>query len=186
MRAATPTRPQSPLVERAASGDKAAFGALIANYDQRLRALAYTLLAGDAAAMDDVLQDAYLKAYVALPNFRHGADPGTWLYRIVYNASIDELRRRRRRPKPVDTTETSVDWASTRSGPEAEVGAMDATLRALDALPEIQRIVLVLVDGHGFDTQTVADMLDIAHGTVRSRLSRARATARQILTEETR
>lgn len=172
------------LVDRARAGDDTAFGQLIDHYDQRLRGLVYLLLAGDHAAMDDVLQDAYLKAYLGLAHFRGGSDPGTWLYRIVYNAGIDELRRRARRPQPVDTAAARFDHPSERSGPDGEVGATDATLRALRALPDDQRVTLVLVDGQGFDTATAAEMLGVAPGTVRSRLSRARATARAILFEE--
>src|ERR671934_126486 len=72
----------------------AAFPELIERHDRALRALAFRLL-GDRDRMDDVLQEAYVRAYRALPRFRGRSLPGTWLYRIVYNACIDELRRER-------------------------------------------------------------------------------------------
>jgi RNA polymerase sigma-70 factor, ECF subfamily len=175
--------PASPdLVVRAVAGDRDAFTAHVRQHDGRLRALAYQLLGGDRNAMDDALQEAYLRAFRALPGFRHDADPGSWLYRITYNACIDELRRARVRPAPVDA-----EAHEPASGPGADPGAVvaerDATLRALRALPDEQRVTLVLVDGEGFDNLTAARILDVAPGTVGSRLSRARATVRRILEE---
>ena len=75
------------VVERARAGDHRAFRSLIAHYDRGLRALAYRLL-GNAGQMDDVLQDAYVKAFRALGRFRGDAGVGTWIYRITYNACI--------------------------------------------------------------------------------------------------
>jgi RNA polymerase sigma-70 factor, ECF subfamily len=177
------------LVARAIAGDRDAFTELVRQHDDRLRALAYQLLGGDRHAMDDVLQESYLRAFRALPNFRHDADPGSWLYRIVYNACIDELRRARVRPAPVDPethTPTGGAAAAAASGPDpgAVVADRDVTVRALRALPDDQRVTLVLVDGEGFDNLTAARILDVAPGTVGSRLSRARATVRRILEED--
>jgi RNA polymerase sigma-70 factor (ECF subfamily) len=177
-----PTSPD--LVARAVAGDRDAFTTLVRQHDGRLRALAYQLLGGDRHAMEDVLQEAYLRAYRALPNFRHDADPGSWLYRIVYNASIDELRRARVRPAPVDPDDHEPAGSSRERDPGAVVAERDRTLRALRALPDDQRVTLVLVDGEGFDNQTAARILDVAPGTVGSRLSRARATVRRILQED--
>jgi RNA polymerase sigma-70 factor (ECF subfamily) len=170
------------LVARAVARDRDAFAALLHRYDARLRGLAYKLLGGDRHAMDDALQEAYLRAYRALPGFRRDADVGSWLYRIVYNACIDELRRARLRPAPVDA-EARADLASAGADPATVVSDRDATVRALRALPDDQRVTLVLVDGEGFDNVTAARILDVAPGTVGSRLSRARATVRRILEE---
>ena len=92
------------LVARARAGDGAAFGAVLRHYDGRLRALAFRLL-GDPARTDDVLQEAYVKAYRALPRFRGEADLGTWLYRIAYNACLDELRRGRGHDLPLEAAD---------------------------------------------------------------------------------
>jgi RNA polymerase sigma-70 factor (ECF subfamily) len=179
--------PASPdLVARAVGGDRDAFTALVRQHDGRLRALAYQLLGGDRAAMDDALQEAYLRAFRALANFRHDADPGSWLYRIAYNACIDELRRARVRPVPVDHDAPAWRTATGARDPGAVVADRDATVRALRALPDDQRVTLVLVDGEGFDNVTAAQILDVAPGTVGSRLSRARATVRRILEEDDR
>lgn len=169
------------LVERVLGGDSAAFTEVVRRHDDRLRGLAYKLLGGDRDRMDDVLQDAYIRAYRGLGTFRRDAHLGSWLYRIVYNASIDELRRARRRPDPVDVTDTAWDRPHPGSGPEQVVTAADATRRALEVLPDDQRITVVMVDGEGLDNRTAAALLDVAPGTVASRLSRARQTMRQHL-----
>jgi RNA polymerase sigma-70 factor, ECF subfamily len=166
--------------------DRAGFEEIVRRHDHRLRGLAYKLLAGDRHRMDDALQEAYLRAYRALPGFRVEADLGTWLYRIVYNACIDELRRAGRRPRPVDLQEAGWDQPAAASSPDVVVDAADATLRALRALPDDQRVTLVLVDGEGFDNVAAARILGVPPGTVGSRLSRARATVRRLLEEDDR
>jgi RNA polymerase sigma factor (sigma-70 family) len=83
------------LLDRARRGDQEAFAAVIRHYDPGLRTLAYRLL-GDRDRMDDALQEAYVKAFRALPRFRGDSKLGTWLYRIAYNACLDELKRSHR------------------------------------------------------------------------------------------
>jgi RNA polymerase sigma-70 factor (ECF subfamily) len=172
--------PDVELVELARAGDRSAFDALLRRHDDRLRGLAFRLLA-DRHAMDDALQEAYVKAYRALPRFRAGSNFGTWLYRITYNACIDELRRRKRAPV---TTEEPTDPVSGRPGPERVVSASETVRAALARLPVDQRVTVVLVDGEGFDHQEAAEILGVAPGTVASRLHRARAALRHILGEE--
>lgn len=168
------------LIDRARAGDRSAFGVLLRRHDDRMRGLAYRLLA-DRDAMDDALQEAYVKAYRALDRFRVGSSFGTWLYRITYNACIDELRRRKRAPVAAEEPD---DPVSARPGPERVVSAAEAVRAALADLPESQRITVVLVDGEGFDHQEVASILGVAPGTVASRLHRARAALRKTLGEE--
>jgi RNA polymerase sigma-70 factor (ECF subfamily) len=174
--------PDVELVELARHGDRPAFDELIRRHDERMRGLAYRLLA-DRHGMDDALQEAYLKAYRALPRFRAGSDFGTWLYRITYNACIDDLRRRKRLPV---STEDPVDPVSSRPGPDRVVSASETVRAALAELPVDQRITVVLVDGEGFDHREAAEILGVAPGTVASRLHRARAALRRILGEEAR
>ncbi len=174
----------SDLVERVLDGDRAAFSEVLRRHDDRLRGLAYKLLAGDRHRMDDVMQDAYIRAYRGLGTFRRDAHLGSWLYRIVYNACIDELRRSSRRPDPVDVTDAIWDRPDDVAGPERVAATVDAARRALAALPDDQRITVVMVDGEGLDNQTAARLLDVAPGTVASRLSRARAAMRQHLGED--
>ena len=150
-----------------------------------MRGLAWRLLC-DRDRMDDALQEAYVKAWRAFPGFREDADFGTWLYRITYNACIDELRRGGTRPAPYDWSVTAEQPAVMSPGPERHAVARDSVARLLAKLPPDQRATLVLVDGEGFDNQSAADILGVAAGTVASRLSRARATMRANLREEDR
>jgi RNA polymerase sigma-70 factor (ECF subfamily) len=174
--------PDAELVELARAGDRDAFEALLRRHDDRMRGLAYRLLA-DRHAMDDALQEAYVKAFRALHRFKAGSNFGTWLYRITYNACIDELRKRKRSPvAPEDPT----DPESGRPGPERVVSASETVRAALAELPVDQRVTVVLVDGEGFDHREAAEILGVAPGTVASRLHRARATLRRILGEEVR
>src|SRR6266850_352519 len=102
------------LLRRAKAGDERAFTEIVRHYDHRLRALAYRLL-GDRTAMDDALQDAYVKAFRALPGFREDAALGTWLYQITYRACVDLQRREgRHRSGPAEGPgEPGADPAAT-------------------------------------------------------------------------
>lgn len=170
------------LVELARRGDRGAFEALLRRHDDRMRGLAYRILA-DRHAMDDALQEAYLKAYRGLDRYKTGSAFSTWLYRITYNACIDALRQRERGPV---AAEGPTDRASARPGPERVVSASETVRMALAGLPESQRITVVLVDGEGFDRQEVASILGVAPARVASRLHRARAALRRTLGEEVR
>ncbi len=172
-------------LEQARGGDHRAFCVLLRRQDERMRGLAWKLL-GDTERMDDALQEAYLKAWRSIGGFRADADFGTWLYRITYNACMDELRRGAARPAPHAWHDTADQPAVFGSGPEATVVASDWVSRLLASLPADQRAAVVLVDGEGFDNKAAADILGVAVGTVASRLSRARATLRAGRHEEDR
>lgn len=152
---------------------------MIRHYDEGLRRLAYRLL-GDRDAMDDVLQEAYVKAFRALASFRGDATPGTWLYRIVYNACLDELRKRKR------VVALPVEALADRPAPGPNVdeaaGERQRLAAALAALPADQRAAVLLVDAEGFDYMGAARALGVADGTVRSRVSRGRTALRRALT----
>jgi RNA polymerase sigma-70 factor (ECF subfamily) len=134
--------------------------------------------------MDDALQEAYLRAFRSLASFRHEADFGNWLYRVVHNACIDELRRGKNRPRPIDLNDAAWEQESPRQRPDVQVAAADLTRRALAALPYDQRATVVLVDGEGFDHARAAEILGVAPGTVASRLSRARRNMRLTIGED--
>lgn len=167
------------VLARARRGDQRAFALLVRHYDDGLRALAYRLL-GDRDRMDDALQEVYVRAFRALPSFRGDSAVGTWLYRIAYNACLDELKR----------TREVVDLESVRDRAQADGDPIDAlSLRqtlaaALTALPLEDRTAVLLVDANGFDYRSAAEVLGIPEGTVASRLNRARAALRQTLQNE--
>jgi RNA polymerase sigma-70 factor (ECF subfamily) len=167
------------LAARARSGDVHEFSELVHLYDPAMRRLAFRLL-GSFDAMEDAVQAAYVKAFRSLGSYREEAQFGSWLYRITYNACLDELRRGRRRPSGGSVVE---DFESPVPGPERSVAAADTVRTALAGLPVEQRATVVLVDGEGFDNQSAAQLLGVAPGTVASRLSRARAALRRAIEE---
>ncbi len=164
------------LLERARRGDHRAFADLLRRYDSGMRALAYRIL-GDATLMDDALQEAYVKAFRALPRFRGESAVGTWLYRIAHNASIDLLRRRR------ETVPLPEEGPAVGQALEAGVIARLDVEAALADMSVDHRSVLVLVDALGFDYGDAAQVLGVPIGTIRSRLARARRAMRRRLGE---
>ncbi len=169
------------VIARARRGDPDAFAQIVDRYDRDLRALAFRLL-GDRHLMDDVLQESYVKAYRALPGFRGGSRLGTWLYRIVYNACMDELRRAQK-VSPLHS-EDELALEAPNADPHDAIGERSALGAALASLPPQERAAVLLVDAQGFDYADAARVLDVPPGTVASRLNRARATLRAALAEQ--
>ena len=127
--------------------------------------------------MEDVLQEAYLRAFRALPRFRGDSGVGTWLYRIVYNAALDELRSSRRR---FELSLRQLEFESEAVPDPAEVvPAQRAIAHALMRLSPEDRAVVVLVDGQGLRYDEAARVLGVPPGTVASRLNRARSALRR-------
>jgi RNA polymerase sigma-70 factor (ECF subfamily) len=166
------------ILERARDGDHDAFATIVRLYDRRLRGIAYRVL-GDRDRMDDALQEAYVRAFRALPRFRGDARVGTWLFRITYNACLDELARARK------TTYLSLDelveQASDPSELEDALYARSEVATALAALSPDERAVVFLVDVEGFDYTAAGRVLGVPVGTVASRLNRARSALRSAL-----
>ncbi|MDO8189497.1 sigma-70 family RNA polymerase sigma factor [Conexibacter sp. JD483] len=176
----TPTTPADRrLLQRAQAGDPAAFETLIEPHDRQLRRLAFRML-GDRGAMDDALQEAYVKAYRSLPRFAGDAAFGTWLYRIVANACNDELRRGARRRGDTVLDEAR-DVAAGAPGPDRAAAAHLDLAAALDAIPPDLRSVVLLVDAEGMSYDEAGEVLGVPAGTVASRLNRARAALRPAL-----
>jgi RNA polymerase sigma-70 factor, ECF subfamily len=171
---------QPAILDRARRGDADAFSALVRHYDRGLRALAFRLL-GDRDRMDDVLQDVYVKAFRALPAFRGGSSVRTWLYRVTYNACLDEIRRARR------VEHVSFDGLPERTAAGGSVvelvGRRAGLATALAALPPEDRAAVLLVDAMGFDYAGASEVLDVPAGTVASRLHRARGALREALSD---
>ena len=152
---------------RAGRLDAEAFIELVARDDLGHRRLAFRLL-GDRDRMDDVLQEAYERAFRALPSFRGDASLETWLYRIVYHACIDDLRGRRAH-EPLE------EWDERLVAiPAAPEERLDLAA-ALASLPPELRAVVLVVDAEGLSYAEAAVVLGTPAGTVASRLSRARA-----------
>jgi RNA polymerase sigma-70 factor (ECF subfamily) len=167
------------VLARARRGDRQAFGVVVRHYDPGLRALAYRIL-GDRDRLDDALQEAYVRAFRALPQFRGDSALGTWLYRIAYNACLDELKRARDLVPLEDVAERS----DPRADASETVPLRGDLAAALDSLSPHDRAAVLLVDAQGFDYRSAAEILGVPEGTVASRLNRARATLRRSLDDD--
>jgi RNA polymerase sigma-70 factor (ECF subfamily) len=154
------------------SGDGDAFAALVAHHRERLWAVALRTL-GDREEAADALQDALLSAYRSAATYRGEARVTTWLHRVVVNACLDRLRRRKARPTvPLPTG--GDEPAEARDALAERETALDVHA-ALAALPDDQRAALVLVDLQGLPVEQAARVLGVPAGTVKSRCSRGRA-----------
>lgn len=169
------------VIARARRGDHLAFTEIVRHYDHRLRALAFRLLE-DRDRMDDVLQDVYVKAFRALPGFKGTSALGTWLYRITYNACMDDLRRRRPAAS-LDDDAGDVAAVDPRPGPAETAISRQDLASALAQLPPDQRAAVLLVDAYGLDYAEAAEALDVRGGTIASRLNRARTALRSAMGE---
>ncbi len=154
-----------------------AFMEIVKRHDRGLRALVFRLLR-NREALDDVLQEAYLKAFRGFSAFRGDAQAGTWLYRIVYNACLDYLRSERRsREIPLE----GVDDHLGHLDPAEAVLSGLSLAEALALLPLEQRAAVWLVDATGLSYRQAAEVLGVPGGTVASRLNHARAALRRTL-----
>jgi RNA polymerase sigma-70 factor (ECF subfamily) len=172
------------LVQNAKRGNPEAFGQLVVMYQNRLfTSIIHIVRSHDDA--EDIVQDAFVQAFVKLGTFREGSTFYTWLYRIAVNLAISRNRRRRRRLSIEETRDISGNEPYDPAGLPSErlMRAEDAVViqRALDALTDEHRTILVMRGIEGFDYETIAKVLDLNPGTVRSRLHRARAQLKQQL-----
>ena len=177
-------------------GDPDAFGTLFGRHRDRLWAVALRTT-GDPEEAADALQDAMIAAFRRAASYRGDAAVTTWLHRVVVNASLDRLRRRKVRladPLPDDLDEQADRGAlvtSTQGGPGTEDPAdravaderRAAVMAALATLPTEQRAALVLVDMEGFSVEETAAILECAPGTVKSRCSRGRSRLAPLLAD---
>ncbi|MCC6801430.1 MAG: sigma-70 family RNA polymerase sigma factor [Anaerolineae bacterium] len=171
------------LIRLARRGDLDAFNALVLRYQDNAYTLAYRIM-GDAASAADAAQEAFITAYRRLDTYRGGSFR-SWLLRITTNQCYDELRRRQRRPAvSVDEMGDEPALPDDSDTPE-EIAQQRELHRAIQdcitALNADQRVVLVLCDVEGLDYQAIADQVGTQIGTVKSRLSRARASVRDCL-----
>jgi RNA polymerase sigma-70 factor (ECF subfamily) len=182
-----PILDEQAAIQRARTGELDAFNLLVLKYQQMAYSVAYRMLHEEAAAAD-VVQESLLKAFRALPNFQ-GGNFKSWLMRIVVNSCYDVLRvRQREHTTSLDANVLEVDYAphlvDRGEGPEAYAERMELNYQielAVRALPPDQRTVLVLCDIHGYSYEEIAEITGFAMGTVKSRISRARAKVRDAL-----
>ncbi len=158
---------------RAASGDAQAFTLIVERYQGMVYSVAYNVL-GNHTDAEDAAQEAFLRCYRKLPQYRGEASFSTWLFRLALTAAVDYRRREKSRPEPVDVPEVSGDAA-------AELGqALDAAtiVAALADLPEDYRVPTVLRDVYGLPYQEIAGITGRPLGTVKVMVHRGRASLR--------
>jgi RNA polymerase sigma-70 factor, ECF subfamily len=181
---------ETALILQAREGDLDAFNRLILEYQDMAFNLAARMLSDDDAAAD-AAQAAFISAYRSLDSFRGGSFRA-WVMRMVSNACLDELRRRKRRPtvslEPVNDDDEEIEspaWLADDSpSPEdlMERAELDNALQTcLRGLPEEFRAVVLMVDVEGMDYQEVSLAVGKPLGTVKSRLARARLKMRDCL-----
>jgi len=180
------------LILEAQRGDLDAFNRLVLEYQTPVYNLAYRIM-GEGDSASDATQEAFISAYKHIGHYRGGSFKA-WLMRIVTNACYDELRRRKRRPaaslealsvvKEGPDAETEAALVSKDELPEEHIQRRElasAIQNCLDHLPEDMRTVVVMCDVQGMDYAEIAASIGSALGTVKSRLSRARARLRDCL-----
>lgn len=171
------------LVERAQRGDKHAFELLVAKYQRKLVRL-ISRIVRDTAEVEDVAQEAFIKAYRALPQFRGESAFYTWLYRIGVNTAKNFLVAQRRRAptsteKDAEEAETFEDAGQLRdiNTPESILMSRQVAMTvnaAMDKLPQELRTAITLREVEGLSYDEIAELMDCPIGTVRSRIFRAR------------
>jgi RNA polymerase sigma factor (sigma-70 family) len=168
------------LVEKAQRGDVNAYEELVQRYQGLANRVAY-LVTGDAVEAEDAAQEAFVKAYYALDRFRSGASFKPWLFKIVTNEARNRRRSSGRRAGLA--LRAAEERPSGDAAPSPEVAALDeerrdALMTALEALPEMDRLVVSYRYFLELSEAEMATALGCARGTVKSRLSRALARLR--------
>lgn len=170
------------------SDNKATFERLVRPHFDRLYRLAFRLT-GQTAEAEDLFQELLIKAYGKLDDIVQLDEPGSWLSRVMYNLFIDERRRfARRRLHTVEEGFLPGDGLAAFAGtddPEQDqrrLEKMQQLDRALAQLSDEHRVIVLLHDTEGYKITEIQQLMDIPAGTVKSRLHRARARLREILT----
>jgi len=179
------------LIDESLAGKTASFGRLVDRYQDRLfHAMVH--VAGSVEEAHDIVQDAFVQAFVKLESFRGASAFYTWLYRIAFNVAAS----RRRRTRPIASTDRSgadrsravlgEQVVDPREAPHVRLEQQERAERvhaALNSLADEYRQVMVLREMDGCSYEVIAEILDLPVGTVRSRLHRARTQMRELLKE---
>lgn len=170
------------LVERVQQGDKRAFDLLVLKYQHKILALV-TRFVHDSHEAQDVTQEAFIKAYRALANFRGDSAFYTWLYRIAINTAKNYLVARGRRPPDSDIAAEDAEFydgdsvLKNNNSPERELlrdEIEQVVSRTMELLPNDLRMALTLREFEGLSYEDIANVMECPVGTVRSRIFRAR------------
>jgi len=170
---------ESALVEGVRRGDAAAFDALAGAYMRRAFAVAYRLL-GNREDAEDLVQDAFVAVLRKIDTFQAGRGFSPWFFRILVNRGLNARKSRALR----STDEIPVSAAAAGHSPEREAERAELRgrlARAMETLPDRQRVIVQLFELEGFGGPEIAEILEISDGTVRWHLHEARKTLRRAL-----
>ena len=177
------------LIRQCQKGDMQAFRQLVERYEGRIYGLACSML-GDPEAAKDAAQEAFIRVYGALERFEGRSSFYTYLYRIATNVCLTFAQREQRRPDRIsiegmqEVNEMTLDrfWGTDKPQNDIDaLGLREEIEKVLDHLSPDHRAVVVLKDIEDLSQEEIADVLDVSIGTVKSRLSRARARLRDLL-----
>lgn len=170
------------LVKRVQKGDKGAFDLLVLKYEQKIVNLVMRYVRDPELALD-ISQEAFIKAYRALPRFRGDSAFYTWMYRIAVNTAKNYLAAQRRRPMDIELDMQDPDQyglhaklkeTDTPEGLTISQELQEVLERAIEALPDDLRTAIILRELDGMSYEEIAQTMDCPVGTVRSRIFRAR------------
>ena len=172
------------LLARAIDGDRNAYGELAARCYPAVVRVVYRLC-GDAQLAEDAAQEAFIRAWTKLPVYQSRAPFCRWIYRIAVNVALDVLRKKPQ--ESLDEDETAIQLAGDTPNPEVayiQQEQADRVQKAIRALPDGARSVLVLREYGGLSYDEISSTLEIPTGTVMSRLNYARTRLREMLRED--
>lgn len=168
------------LIERCLKGDRHSFRLLYHRHQSRVRQILYQL--GDPTALDDLVQEVFLRAWKGLPKFLQSSQFSTWLYRIAWNVASDRRQTLAKERSRLQTIAQSI--ATQHDDPDLmQLHYQDLVRKGLSCLSEEHRSILVLHDLEELPQKEVAEILEIPVGTVKSRLFHARSGMRKFLEE---
>lgn len=177
------------LIRQCQKGDVQAFRHLVEHYEDRIYGLACSIL-GDPEAARDAAQEAFVRVYRALGGFEGRSSFYTYLYRVATNVCLTFAQREQRRPDRVsiegmqEASDMALDRFLGTDEPQNDIeriGLREEIQKVLNHLSPEHRAVVIMKDIEGFSQEEIADVLDVSVGTVKSRLSRARARLRDLL-----
>jgi len=185
--------PEKALVQRASKGDRDAYRILVEKYQNRVYSLIVSMVKSKEDA-EDITQEAFVKAYLSLKNFRGDSSFYTWIYRVAYNMTIDFKRRSSKRseflatgPRSEDGSEAPpLDGVATDGNPLEEVERRElagSLEKAMAQLTEEHRAVIMLREVDGLSYSEIADVVGVSQGTVMSRIHYAKKYLQQALKE---
>jgi len=175
---AVPALAERELVQLAQEGDSSAFERLYRKHGRRLYAVCLRMVR-DPARAEELVQDTFVRAWDRLSSFRHESAFGTWLHRVGVNVVLKAIRDEKRRDDRVTNREDLDAFEREVQGSMPET-RLDLE-RAIQALPDGAKQVLLLHDVEGYRYREIAEMMGVAEGTVKSQLSRARRLVREAL-----